>query len=272
MSVNTIIFDWAGTTVDYGCMAPVMAFKNAFLEKGIELTFDEIRGPMGRLKRDHIAILLELPSVQEQWLAAFGQSTQESDIDAIYERFEALLFENLAENSKLKPETAEVVSQLQAKGIKIGSTTGYTSEMMEVVTAVAKDAGYAPDFYVTPDAVGNMGRPYPYMIYQNMKHFKNMAVSEVVKVGDTVSDILEGKNAGVFTIAVIEGSSEVGLSLEEYNALPTADKDHLIQKVTHRFYEAGADLCILNLTELLDYFVHGKELAKSTDELAPANA
>ena len=272
MSVKTIIFDWAGTTVDYGCMAPVMAFKNAFAEKGIELTFDEIREPMGRLKRDHIAILLELPSVQEQWLAAFGHPSQESDIDALYERFEALLFENLAENSQLKPETAEVVAQLQAKGINIGSTTGYTSEMMEVVTAVAKEAGYAPDYFVTPDAVGNLGRPYPYMIYQNMKHFKNMAVSEVVKVGDTVSDILEGKNAGVFTIGVVEGSSEVGLSLEEYEALTAADKEQLIHKVTHRFYEAGADLCILNLTELLDYFIHGKELTKHQSKLAPVNA
>ncbi len=272
MSVKTIIFDWAGTTVDYGCMAPVMAFKNAFAEKGIELTFDEIREPMGRLKRDHIAILLNLPLVQEQWLAAFGQPSQASDIDALYERFEALLFENLAENSKLKPETAEVINQLQAKGFKIGSTTGYTSEMMEVVTNVAKEAGYIPDYVVTPDSVENLGRPYPYMIYQNMKHFKNTSVSEVVKVGDTVSDILEGKNAGVFTIGVVEGSSEMGFSLAEYNALSTINKEQLIQKVTRRFYEAGADLCILNLTELLDYFIHGKELTKHTSNFPQVNA
>lgn len=44
--IKTVIFDWAGTTVDFGCMAPVHAFRNAFLEKGIQLTDKEIREPM----------------------------------------------------------------------------------------------------------------------------------------------------------------------------------------------------------------------------------
>ncbi|EHG8745147.1 phosphonoacetaldehyde hydrolase [Enterococcus faecium] len=48
--IKTVIFDWAGTTVDFGCMAPVHAFRNAFLEKGIQLTDKEIREPMGKLK------------------------------------------------------------------------------------------------------------------------------------------------------------------------------------------------------------------------------
>ncbi|EOH87679.1 phosphonoacetaldehyde hydrolase [Enterococcus pallens] len=260
MSVKTIIFDWAGTTVDFGCMAPVIAFKKAFAEKGITLSLDEIREPMGKLKREHIKILLDLPSVQEQWLNTYQQLPQAVDAEALYKRFEAFLFEDLAEYSTLKPETAEVIQQLQANGFNIGSTTGYTSEMMKVVTEAAKKSGYQPDFMITPDAVGNLGRPYPYMIYQNMQYFKNQSVTEVVKVGDTITDIQEGKNAGVFTIAVVEGSSEMGLSLEEYTSLSVSDKEQLIQKVMDRFYQAGADLCILNLTELLDYFIHDKEL------------
>lgn len=262
MSVKTIIFDWAGTTVDFGCMAPVIAFKKAFAEKGITLTLDEIREPMGKLKREHIKILLDLPSVQEQWLSNYHQLPQDVDTEEIYERFEAYLFEDLAEYSKLKPETAEVIQQLQAHGFNIGSTTGYTSEMMNVVSKAAKEAGYSPDFMITPDAVGNLGRPYPYMIYQNMQYFKNLSVEEVVKVGDTIADIQEGKNAGVFTIAVVEGSSEMGLSLEEYTNLSATEKEHMVKKVMERFYQAGADLCILNLTELLDYFIHHKELIK----------
>lgn len=264
MSVKTIIFDWAGTTVDFGCMAPVIAFKKAFDEKGITLSLDEIREPMGKLKREHIKILLELPSVQEQWLNSYQQPPQDTDTEEIYARFETFLFEDLAKYSKLKPETAEVIQQLQAHGINIGSTTGYTNEMMKIVTAAAKIVSYSPDFMSTPDAVGNLGRPHPYMIFQNMQHFNNLSVAEVVKVGDTVADVQEGKNAGVFTIAVVEGSSEMGLSLEEYSDLSVTDKDQLIQKVMDRFYQAGADLCILNLTELLDYFIHDKELVRQS--------
>lgn len=75
--IKTVIFDWAGTTVDFGCMAPVHAFRNAFLEKGIQLTDKEIREPMGKLKWDHIQQLLSLPSVKKQWIAIYGQLPQE---------------------------------------------------------------------------------------------------------------------------------------------------------------------------------------------------
>lgn len=252
MTIKTIIFDWAGTTVDFGCMTPVMAFKNAFLEKGINLTLDEIREPMGKLKRDHTETLLNLPQVQVQWQEKYGQVPTEADVDAIYERFEALLFEDLAENSSLKPDTLAVYNELRDQGYNIGTTTGYTSSMMEVVKDVAAKAGYAPDFIATADLVGNLGRPYPYMVYANMAHFKTKSVDEVVKVGDTISDIEEGLNAGVYTVAVVVGSSEMGLSLTEYEALTKAEQETLIQKVTDKFYQAGADLCVNDLTEFLE--------------------
>lgn len=54
------------------------------------------------------------------------------------------------------------------------------------------------------------------MIHKNMQYFKNKSVDEVIKVGDTVSDIQEGKNAGVLTVGVIEGSSLMGISYDEY--------------------------------------------------------
>lgn len=40
--IEAVIFDWAGTTVDYGSLAPVIAFKKAFKDVGIELTDSEI--------------------------------------------------------------------------------------------------------------------------------------------------------------------------------------------------------------------------------------
>ena len=67
--------------------------------------------------------------------------------------------------------------------------------------------GYAPDFWISPDGVGGRGRPYPYMIFANMQALGLTAVGNVVKVGDTISDIKEGVNAGVWTAGVIEGSS-----------------------------------------------------------------
>lgn len=251
MTIKTIIFDWAGTTVDFGCMTPVMAFKNAFLEKEIHLTLDDIREPMGMLKRDHTATLLQLPNVQQQWHEKYGRLPEEGDIDAIYARFETLIFEDLAVNSSLKPDTLAVFQALKKAGYNIGTTTGYTSAMMAVVEKAAADAGYTPDFVATADLTGNLGRPYPYMIYKNMAHFKSKSVHEVVKVGDTISDIQEGLNAGIYSVGVTVGSSEMGLSLAEYEALPAAEQVALIQKVEEKFYAAGADLCVNDLTAFL---------------------
>ena len=52
--IKAVIFDWAGTTVDYGCFAPVQAFMETFKAAGVEPTMEETRKPMGMLKIDHI--------------------------------------------------------------------------------------------------------------------------------------------------------------------------------------------------------------------------
>ena len=44
--IKGVIFDWAGTTVDFGCTSPVSAFKEAFRRAGIDVTDEEVRAPM----------------------------------------------------------------------------------------------------------------------------------------------------------------------------------------------------------------------------------
>ena len=114
----------------------------------------------------------------------------------------------------------ETVEKLRRAGIRIGSTTGYTDEMMAIVTREAKKAGYEPDCLFTPDSTGHMGRPCPYMIFRNMEALKVTSVNAVMKVGDTISDILEAKNAGVTAVGIVEGSSELGLTKAEWEAYP----------------------------------------------------
>ena len=139
---------------------------------------------------------------------------------------------------------------LRSQGLKIGSTTGYTQIMMDVVVPNALKKGYGPDFYITPDGTNSLGRPYPYMIYRNMEALKLSAAWKVVKVGDTASDIKEGVNAGVWSVGVIIGSSEMGLSLDEFNALSESDKEGIISKTEESFLNNGADFTIKSMSEL----------------------
>ena len=120
------------------------------------------------------------------------------------------------------------------------------------MTRCAKEQGYAPDCWFSPDSTGQMGRPYPYMAFKNMETLKLKDVSRVMKVGDTVSDILEGKNAGMTAVGIIQGSSAMGLSMEEYKALPEDEKERLCDKAAQAYLNAGADHVIMDIRGVLD--------------------
>lgn len=245
-----VIFDWAGTTVDYGCFAPVQAFMEVFKHYGVEPTMKETRKPMGMLKIDHIRTMLHMERIEAQWQAVHGRLPEESDVQKMYPLFEEKLFSILDCFATPKPEVLDAVAELREMGVRIGSTTGYTDAMMAVVAPAAAAQGYAPDCMVTPDAVGGKGRPYPYMVFRNMRELGAASVSEVAKVGDTVSDIEEGKAAGVFTVGVVEGSSELALTQEEFEALAVYERAAACARVAATFRAAGADAVIATMAEL----------------------
>lgn len=158
MKPQLVIFDWAGTTVDYGCFAPVNAFALAFQKFGVTPTVEEIRAPMGMLKRDHIRTMLAMPAIRQQWEEKQG-AFDEAAVEKIYGVFEDALMESLSQYAAPKPGVLETVAELRARGMKVGSTTGYTDKMMAVVTAEAARQGYAPDAWFSPDSVQGLGRP-----------------------------------------------------------------------------------------------------------------
>ena len=251
--IEAVIFDWAGTTVDYGCFAPVQAFTEVFKEFGVTPTMEEVREPMGMLKIDHIRTMLGMERIKKCWQEVYHRPSNEEDVQKMYAVYESKLLSVLDQYADPKPYVLEAIKELREKGIKVGSTTGYTDKMMAIVTTCAEQNGYKPYTWFIPDSVGLKGRPYPYMIFRNMQELQVQSVANVLKVGDTISDIKEGKNAGVLSIGVIEGSSELGLSEEKYEELSQEEKDSLCKKVRTSFLEAGADEVILNMSELNTY-------------------
>ena len=144
------------------------------------------------------------------------------------------------------------MNKLREMGLKIGSTTGYTDEMMALVVPKAAELGYAPDCWFSPDSTNKKGRPYPYMIFRNMEKLELKDVSRVMKVGDTVADILEGKNAGMVTVGILEGSSVMGLTQEEYEALTPKAREAADKKAEQTYLEAGADYVMKDIRGILD--------------------
>lgn len=241
--IQAVVFDWAGTIIDYGCFAPMHAFIGAFEREGIAVTHEEVRKPMGLLKKDHIREILKMERVGRAWLERFDRLPEERDVEVLYGHFEELLMESLHQFTAPVPGALGTVTELKSRGIKIGSTTGYTKQMMEVVAPGAKQHGYEPDFLVCADEVPE-GRPHPHMIRANMKALGVDEPRRVVKVGDTISDVQEGKNAGTWTIAVLFGSSELGLTEEEAAGMDEAGLDGLKRQTASKFMDAGADYVI----------------------------
>lgn len=251
MKWEGIIFDWAGTTVDYGSMDPVTALRTLFEQKGIPVTNEEVRKPMGIRKWDHIAAMLKMPRIAGEWQKQFGTAPTRSDVDALYSEFQPLLMQLLQRGTVVKEHTVATMEELHRRGYQIGSTTGYTDAMMEPILKSAADQGYRPDFCVTPDHTDGYGRPYPYMIFRTMEHFKWQHADRVLKVGDTASDIAEGKNAGAKTVGIIMGSSAMGCSPEEYAALSDAEKTAHKEKAAALFKKAGADYILDDIQDVL---------------------
>lgn len=252
MKFDGIIFDWAGTTVDYGCFAPVKAFLDAFEQWGITPTLEEVRKPMGMLKIDHVRTMLSMERISSEWKRIHSRDWTEEDVQRIYELSESGILKIVANYSDPKPYVVETVNELRAMGLKIGSTTGYTDEMMNIVVPAAKKLGYAADCWFSPDAVGHKGRPYPYMIFKNMEALGLMDVSRVMKVGDTVADIKEGKNAGLISVGILEGSSVMGLTKEEYEGLSADERAAMDAKAEKVYKDAGADYVIRDIRGVLE--------------------
>ncbi|MDR1564567.1 MAG: phosphonoacetaldehyde hydrolase [Oscillospiraceae bacterium] len=248
--ISTIILDWAGTTVDYGCFAPVNAFITAFEAFRITPTMEETRAPMGLQKRAHIQQMLAGERLGRLWLKQHGHAPAQEDINQIYKRFEPALFEVLAKHAEPLPGALEAVQQMRDMGIKIGSTTGYTQAMMDVVVPLAKSKGYAPDSLVCPDETGGIGRPSPYMLWRNLEKLGVASIQEVLKAGDTAADMQEGKNAGCICVGIIKGSSMLGLTQEELTHKSSNEAAELFAAAKRSYKEAGADYVIEEIAEL----------------------
>ena len=247
--ISMVVFDWAGTTVDYASSAPAKVFDTVFSRHGMRLTSSEINGPMGMEKKTHIRSLLKLDSASSQFLEKYGRLPSEEDVDALYEEFEDTLSELVASYSTPIPGAVDAVKQLRSMGLKIGSTTGYTSEIMKKVIPGAKSAGYEADCVITPDRTGS-GRPGPFMLFECMRQLNVYPPKSVVKVGDTAVDMQEGKNAGAISVGILEGSNMLGLSESETRQMDDNELERRKSEATKRYLDAGADYVINSIKDL----------------------
>lgn len=248
--IEAVLLDWAGTTMDFGCMAPAVVFVEVFKRQQVPISVEEARAPMGAHKRVHIQRVTELESVSRRWKEKHARLPNDADVDSMFAEFVPLQLECLSKYSALIPGALESVAALRSRGIKIGSTTGYLTEMMKINQADAKRQGYSPDVTVCASDVP-AGRPLPYMCLQNAIKLGVSTVHACVKIDDTVPGVEEGLNAGMWTIGLAISGNEVGMMLDEWKALSAAAQKVKRERAYTRLHQCGAHYTVDSIADIM---------------------
>ena len=197
--IDFAVFDIDGTTVsdkDY----VARAFQKAFYYSQLEVSATDINPLMGYPKPIAIQIVLERKGVE------FDREL----VDKIHKEFEndMMDFYEFSPYVKAMPDSEDIFFFLKEKGVKIALNTGFSKNIAEIIVRRFQwvERRLIDDF-ICSDQVSR-GRPFPYMIDALKKRNNINDDAIVMKVGDTIADILEGRNAGCkYVVAVTTGSA-----------------------------------------------------------------
>jgi len=199
--VAFVLFDLAGTTVDdgmHGGSLVVSAMIEAFACAGLLLDAEDVLRHRGKEKREIIRVLLA-------GRCSEGKDTGENASELVYACFLNRMRKGVDSLREIEG-TEETFRFLRRRGIRIGVGSGFPTEIVERIVA---RMGWASkgllDYTASAEQIG-VGRPDPGMIYHAMERLLISDPAKVLKVGDTVADIEEGKNAGTWTAAVLSGT------------------------------------------------------------------
>ena len=215
-SIKMVVFDMAGTTVNENNVV-YKTLRKAINEAGFNFTLDEVLAEgAGKEKLQAIKSIL----------SAYAGKHDEELANTIYKNFIAQLAEAYSTLAIAPVDNAvELFAALKEKGIFTVLNTGYNRETAQtLVDKLRWKKGVEFDSLVTATDV-TKNRPDPDMILFAMAQFDIIDGSEVVKVGDSIIDIEEGRNAGCrLNIGITTGAH----TLEQ---LQSANPDYVIDNL-----------------------------------------
>ncbi|WP_020408530.1 phosphonoacetaldehyde hydrolase [Hahella ganghwensis] len=247
--VEAVICDWAGTTYDFGSMAPIKAFQKLFAGEGVPITLAEAREPMGTEKREHITRILNMPRVAQAWQVKHGLPATEQDIDRLYQAFLPMQIAAIKTCAQPIPGLMDTVAWLDERGIQIGANSGYNREMLDTLAAIAAEHGFCPVSNVCATDV-KRGRPYPHMSLKNALEIGISDVRACIKIDDTIPGIEEGLAAGMWTVGVAVSGNETGKTQAEWSALNETEQNQVRARANRRFRHGGAHIIIDSIADL----------------------
>lgn len=223
MAIGLVIFDLAGTVIDFGCRAPLEAFLEAFADSGFVVSETLARKPMGTHKKEHVREILSYPEIADRYTTIRDGAPDEDLVELVYARFQSKLTEILPDFATLTPGVLETLDWLRREEISIGATTGYVRRMVDVLAPTLEAIGLTADSIVCADEV-IQSRPAPWGCFRLAEKYNVFPMTRCLKIGDTPADILEGLNASMPSLGVSDSGNEVGLDFETWSGLSNEDR------------------------------------------------
>ena len=211
--IRMVVLDMAGTTVNENNLV-YKTLQKAINEAGFDFTLEQVlEAGAGREKLEAIENILHVyKGMDDRELAK-----------KIYQVFAAELRTAYKEVAVMPQQNAEkLFVELGKRNIRVILNTGYNLETAQLLLGkLGWVKGRDFDDLITASEVSR-GRPKPDMIWLAMSRFEISDAGEVVKVGDSIIDIEEGRNAGCgLSIGITTGAH----SLQQ---LETAKPDYII--------------------------------------------
>lgn len=198
--IEMLVFDMAGTTVQDNNEVEKCFFE-AITHNGLIATHEEVNAMMGWSK------IKVFETIWRKQLKNESENVILEKIQETYDDFKVILEDHYSTNPVLpKVGTIEIFEFLKKSNIKIALTTGFYREVTDIILDRLNWDKNVIDCTVTSDEVV-AGRPAPFMIFRAMELCGINDVRKVIKIGDTPSDLSEGKNAGCkFSFGITNGT------------------------------------------------------------------
>ncbi|WP_339261814.1 HAD hydrolase-like protein [Lysinibacillus sp. FSL K6-3209] len=213
-NIELAVFDLAGTLVEDNNGVRDCLYKAA-VDYGLNVTKDEISNHMGTNKIHLYQFLIARTKGNfidfKNFEVDIDNSTQDEAVK-LYDRYTEYMIAYYQENCREIEGATETLKWCKENGIKVATGTGFHKEINSVIMESlgwVKDGliDYAVDLDMVPEG---KGRPAPFMIFKAMEYLNVQNVRNVIKIGDTPADMLEGFNAGCkAVIGVTQGSTPI---------------------------------------------------------------
>ena len=198
--ISMVMFDLSGTTVHDDTGVRDCLYKAA-QEFNLDTTPDEILLHMGTNKIHLYQFLISKARGKKIDVKDFEKIKDPETYDEakkVFDRYEEIMIKHYRKEVKEVPGAADTFRWCHDHGIKVATDTGFHHEITEaIMDGLAWVQDGLVDLSVDVEHIpGQIGRPAPFMIYYAMTQLDVQNIHEVIKIGDTPADMLEGYNAG----------------------------------------------------------------------------